>query len=176
MPDFATSRYVAHGADEMFRLVADVERYPEFVPFCQGNPIRSRGSRGDVELVTTEMTVAHLMFRESYRSFVTLDQANGRILVTAGDGPLRRLDGRWSFRGCGPRRCEVNFSISYEFTSRMLTPVMGPVLAKAFGGYIQVFERRADAIYGPAQHVSSAPDIQPGLPLSAGQGVAAPDR
>ena len=94
MPDFLTHRHVAHSVDEMFSLVAEVERYPEFLPFCQGQAIRSRTVRDDVELLTTDMTVGHLMFRETFRSFVTLDRANSRILIAAADGPLRRLDGR----------------------------------------------------------------------------------
>ena len=83
MPDFLTHRHVAHSVDEMFSLVADVERYPEFLPFCQGHTIRLRRVRDDVELLTTDMTVAHLMFRETFRSFVTLDRANTRILIAA---------------------------------------------------------------------------------------------
>ena len=97
MPDFLTHRHVAHSVDEMFSLVADVERYPEFLPFCLRHAIRSRRVRDDVELLTTDMTVAYLMFRETFHSFVTLDRANTRILIAAADGPLRRLDGRWIF-------------------------------------------------------------------------------
>jgi len=81
MPDFLTHRHVAQSVDEMFSLVADVERYPEFLPFCHGHAIRSRRVRDGVELLTTDMTVAHLMFRETFRSFVTLDRANTRILI-----------------------------------------------------------------------------------------------
>ena len=175
MPQFATSRYVAHSADEMFRLVADMERYPEFLPFCQRNAIRSHQSRDGVELLTTEMTVAHLMFRESFRSVITLDQANGRIFVTAADGPLRRLDGRWTFRDCGADRCEVGFSVSYEFSSRMLALVMGPVLGAAFSSFVQAFERRADALYGRTRHVPAAPSVQPGLSPVAEHAVTVPD-
>jgi coenzyme Q-binding protein COQ10 len=167
---------MAHSADEMFRLVADMERYPEFLPFCERNAIRSRQIRDDVEVVTTEMTVAHLMFCESFRSFVTLDQANGRILVTAADGPLRRLDGCWTFRTCGADRCEVGFSISYEFSSRILALVMGPVLGAAFSGFAHAFERRADALYGRRRHVPAAPSVQLGLSPVAEHAVTVPDR
>src|SRR5215470_15777354 len=121
--------------DEMFSLVADVERYPEFLPFCQGHAIRSRRVRDDVELLTTDMTVAHLMFRETFRSFVTLDRANARILIAAADGPLRRLDGRWIFRDGNSGGCEVGFSMSYELTSRSLAVVMGPTLKAAFSNF-----------------------------------------
>jgi coenzyme Q-binding protein COQ10 len=164
MPDFFTHRHVAHSVDEMFSLVADVERYPEFLPFCQAHAIRSRRVRDGVELLTTDMTVGHLMFRETFRSLVTLDRANSRILIVAADGPLRRLDGRWIFRDDNSGGCEVSFSMSYELASRALAVVMGPMLKAAFSNFVQAFERRAAAVYGRARHVPCAPSLQPGLP------------
>jgi len=164
MPDFLTHRYVTHSSDEMFSLVADVERYPEFLPFCRGHTITSRRVRDDVVLLTTDMTVAHLIFRETFRSFVTLDGANSRILIAAADGPLRRLDGRWIFRDGNSGGCEVGFSMSYELASRALAVVMGPMLKAAFSNFVQAFERRAAAVYGRTRHLPSAPSVQPGLP------------
>ena len=164
MPDFLTHRHVAHSVDEMFSLVADVERYPEFLPFCQGHTIRLRRVRDDVELLTTDMTVAHLMFRQTFRSFVTL----------ADDGPLRRLDGRWTFRAGNSGGCEVGFSISCELASRALSVVMGPMLKAAFSNFVQAFERRAAAVYG--RTLPCAQSVQPGLPpaSTARAHVAAP--
>ena len=164
MPDFLIHRHVAHSVDEMFSLVADVERYPDFLPFCQGHAIRSRRVRDDVELLTTDMTVGHLMFRETFRSFVTLDRVNSRILIAAADGPLRRLDGRWIFRSGNSGGCEVEFSMSYELASRALAVVMGPMLKAAFSNFVQAFERRAAAMYGRTRHLPCAPSVQPGLP------------
>ena len=164
MPDFLTHRHVAHSVDEMFSLVADVERYPEFLPFCQSLAIRSRRVRDDVELLTTDMTVAHLMFRQTFRSFVTLDRANSRILIAATDGPLRRLDGRWIFRNGISGGCEVGFSMFYELASRVLAVVMGPMLKAAFSNFVQAFERRAAAVYGRTRHLPCAQSLQPGPP------------
>jgi coenzyme Q-binding protein COQ10 len=164
MPKFLTHRLVAHSVEEMFSLVADVERYPEFLPFCRGHAIRSRSVRDDVELLTTDMTVAHLMFRETFRSYVTLDRANSRILIAAADGPLRRLDGRWTFRDGDSGGCEVGFSMSYRLASRALAVVMGPMLNAAFADFVRAFERRAAAVYGRTRHLPCAPSVQPGLP------------
>jgi Polyketide cyclase / dehydrase and lipid transport len=80
---------------------------------------------GDIETLTTDMTVAHLIFRETFRSRVTLDRANGRILIAAADGLVRRLHGRWDFLARNAGRCEVGFSLSYELASRTLAPLMG---------------------------------------------------
>ena len=164
MPDFLTHRHVAHSVDEMFSLVADVERYPEFLPFCQGLAIRSRRERDDMELLTTDMTVAHLMFRQTFRSFVTLDRANTRILIAADDGPLRRLDGCWTFRAGNSGGCEVGFSMSYELASRALAVVMTPMLKAAFSNFVQAFERRAAAVYARTRPLPCAPSLQPGPP------------
>jgi len=127
-----------------------------------------------VELLTTDMTVAHLMFRETFRSFVTLDRANSRILIAAADGPLRRLDGRWIFRDGKSGGCEVGFSISCELASRALSVVMGPMLKAAFSNFVQAFERRAAAVYG--RTLPCAQSVQPGLPpaSTARAHVAAP--
>jgi len=117
-----------------------------------------------VELLTTDMTVAHLMFRETFRTFVTLDRANARILIAAADGPLRRLDGRWIFRDGNSGGCEVRFSMSYELAIRALEVVIGPMLKAAFSNVVQAFEHRAAAVYGRTRHLPRAPSVQPGLP------------
>jgi coenzyme Q-binding protein COQ10 len=91
MPTIRVTRRVYHSADEMFDLVADVERYPAFVPLCRVHVIRSREKRVETEILTTDMTVAYRVFCETFTSRVTLDRGNGRILVESVNGPLRRL-------------------------------------------------------------------------------------
>src|ERR671933_2035512 len=148
MPVFQTSKRVRHGADEMFDLVADVERYPEFVPLCQALRVRSRTPQGDTEIVIADMTIAYKIFRETFRSRVVLDRPHGRILVEYLEGPLKKLENRWTFRPLDERSCEVGFYLSYEFASRTLAALMGAVFDAAFRRFAEAFERRADAIYG----------------------------
>ena len=148
MPVFQTTRQVRHSADRMFDLVADVERYPEFVPLCQALRVRSRAPQGDTEIVTADMTVAYKIFRETFRSRVTLDRPHGRILVEYLEGPLRKLENRWTFRPLDERSCEVGFYLSYEFASRTLAALMGAVFDAAFRRFAEAFERRADVVYG----------------------------
>jgi coenzyme Q-binding protein COQ10 len=146
MPVFQATRHIAHSADQMFDLVADVERYPEFVPLCEGNPITFRDLEADV--LATEMTVAYRIFRETFHSRVTLDRARGRILIEASDGPVRRLHTRWTFRERSAGSCHVEFYVSYELASLTLTLLIGAVLDAAFNGYVQAFEDRANQVYG----------------------------
>ena len=150
MPEFRTSRRVRHAAEQMFALVADVERYPEFVPLCQGlRVLRRAEGEGSTEIVTASMTVAYKLLRETFTSRVTLDKANLRITVDYLDGPFRRLNNVWSFRPLSAESSEVEFYISYEFRSRMLAMVMGAVFDTAFRTFADAFERRADALYKP---------------------------
>ena len=150
MPSFRTKRRVRHSAEDMFRLVADVERYPDFVPLCQGLKVlrRADGENG-TEIVTARMTVAYKLLRESFTSRVILDQSNLRITVDYLDGPFRRLNNVWLFRPVSGAGSDVEFFISYEFRSRMLGMVMGAVFEAAFRTFAEAFERRADALYKP---------------------------
>jgi coenzyme Q-binding protein COQ10 len=153
MPGFRARRRLHHTADQMFDLVADVERYSEFVPLCQKHTIRSRKKCGDREIMITDMTVAYQVFRETHQSRVTLDRANGRILVESADGPLRRLRTVWTFRSRDADSCDVGFDLSYEFASPMLGLLLGGIFDAAFSRFVQAFERRADAVYGGREPV-----------------------
>ncbi len=148
MPQLSTTRRVRHAASEMFDLVADVERYPEFVPLCQSLKVRKRMQVDDKDVIIADMTVAYKMIRESFTSRVTLDRPNLEILVEYLEGPFRRLNNRWKFRLAGDRACDVDFFIAYEFRSRTLGMLMGAVFDAAFRRFSAAFERRADQVYG----------------------------
>lgn len=149
MPQFRTTRRVHHSAAEMFALVADVERYPEFVPLCQSLRVlrRAEGDAG-TEVLTANMTVAYKLIHETFTSEVTLDRPNLEITVKYLNGPFSHLDNRWQFRPLGDDLCEVGFFIEYEFRSRMLGLVMGSVFEAAFRRFAEAFERRAHVVYG----------------------------
>src|SRR5262249_4064061 len=108
MPEFSNTRRVRHSAAHMFDLVADVERYPEFVPLCRSLKVRKRLPEPEgVKLVVADMTVAYRFVRETFASRVTLDRPNLQILVEYLEGPFSRLENRWSFHPRGERTCEV---------------------------------------------------------------------
>src|SRR6266540_4371777 len=148
MPHFQSKRHVNHSANEMFDLVADVERYSAFVPLCESNVIRSREKCAEIEILMTEMTVVYELFRESFLSRVTLDRANGRIVVESVDGPLRELETHWTFRARDDGSCDVGFYLSYQLASRTLALLMGAVFDAAFSRFVEAFQRRADTVYG----------------------------
>lgn len=150
MPVVKNQRRVNHRPDEMFDLVADVERYPQFVPLCEGLKVRSRRQTEEGrEVIVAAMTIGYKLFRETFTSRVLLDRAARTIIVTYVDGPLSQLENRWQFSPAGETSCLVDFYLSYQLRSRTLAAVMGTVFDKVFGRFAEAFERRADVVYGP---------------------------
>jgi coenzyme Q-binding protein COQ10 len=140
---------VRHAAADMFDLVADAERYPEFVPLCRALKVRQRISQPEgIEVVVADMTVAYKLISETFTSKVTLDRPNLHILVEYLKGPFSRLENRWNFRPLAARACDVEFFISYEFRSRTLALLMGGMFDLAFRRFAAAFEKRADEVYG----------------------------
>ena len=149
MPRFNSRRRVNHSAPQMFDLVADVERYPEFVPLCHSLKIRQRTPKADgSEIVIADMTVSFKLVKETFTSEVTLDRANLRITVRYLRGPFSNLENRWTFEPKGEDACDVGFFIAYEFKSRMLAILMGTMFDTAFQRFAAAFEKRADMVYG----------------------------
>ena len=149
MPRYSSKRRVQHRAEQMFNLVADVERYPEFVPLCKALKIRQRTQTADrTETIVADMTVSFKLVKETFTSEVTLDRANGLINVRYLRGPFSNLENRWTFEPKGEEACDVGFFLAYEFKSRMLAMLMGAMFDTAFAKFSAAFEKRADAIYG----------------------------
>ena len=154
MPSFRTTRLVRHTPGEMFDLVADVERYPDFLPLCESLKVRRRSTSGeDVETLVAEMAVGYKAIQESFTSRVTLDRPHLQILVEYIDGPFSFLENRWTFAPA-PGGCEVEFAIDYEFKSLALRLLMGAMFDRAFKKFVEAFENRANLIY-PRQRIAS---------------------
>ena len=149
MPKFNSRRLVNHSAPQMFDLVADVERYPEFVPLCSALRVRQRTPNPDgTEVVICEMTVSFKLVRETFTTRVTLDRAQLNILVEYLQGPFSNLENRWTFEPKSDTSSDVGFYLAYEFKSRMLAMLMGTMFDTAFQRFASAFEKRADMIYG----------------------------
>ena len=138
----------------MFDLVADVERYPEFVPLCKSLKIRERITKPDgTEVIIADMTVAFNLLRESFTSKVMLDRTNLKIFVEYLKGPFSNFETRWAFEPKPDDASDVGFYLAYEFKSRMLALLMGTMFDAAFQRFAAAFEKRADAIYGRNKNV-----------------------
>ncbi len=143
-----TQTEVPYTANEMFDLVADVERYPEFLPWCTALRIVEKGvCDGDGELVA-DMIVAYKVFRERFRSRVSLHQGEGRIEATYVDGPFRNLQNRWHFVDKPDGGSIIDFEIAFEFKNVLLQATAHAVFDKAFARMAEAFVKRAKAVYG----------------------------
>ena len=147
MPSFETRRPVPHSAEQMFDLVADVDRYPEFLPLCEALGVRSRKERDGKELLIADMTVGYKAIRETFTTQVLLNRVELAIDVKYVDGPFRYLDNRWRFEPAPGGGSVVVFFIDYEFKSRLLGALMGSMFDRAFRMFAEAFEARADKIY-----------------------------
>jgi len=138
----------------MFALVADMERYPEFLPLCKALKLQSRETIGGKDVITADMTVAYKFIRETFTTRVTLDREARAILVEYLDGPFKHLENRWEFRNAGEGACDVKFYLAYIFRSRALQLMMGAVFDQAFGKFAEAFEARADMVYGADDRIT----------------------
>lgn len=150
MPQYETTRLVRHAPDRMFALVADVERYPEFLPMCEALRVRSKRERDGLTLLIADMTVGYKAIRETFTSQVLLKPTESLIDVKYVDGPFKYLTNHWRFEPTAAGGCEIRFFIDYEFKSRILGAVMGAMFERAFRMFAEAFEKRADEVYGAA--------------------------
>jgi ribosome-associated toxin RatA of RatAB toxin-antitoxin module len=134
---------VPYGAAAMFALVDDVERYPDFLPWCAGATVLATGDGGRTARLDIDF--------HGVRAHFTTDNANTapeRIVVSLNDGPFRHLHGEWRFRPLAEQACKVEFELAYEFATRVLERAVGPVFAHIANTFIDAFVRRAETVYG----------------------------
>ncbi len=143
MPRFTEQKLVPYRDEQLFDLVADVGRYPEFLPWCAGAKLRSAT---ETELVA-DLTIGFGPFRESFTSRVAL-QRPGLIRVRYENGPFRYLTNQWRFIP-DPRGCRVDFFVDFEFRSRILQAAIGVVFNEAVRRMVNAFIKRAREVYGP---------------------------
>jgi coenzyme Q-binding protein COQ10 len=153
LPTFETTRRVPFTAEQMFVVVADVERYPEFLPLCESLVVKSREAGSTHTTLIATMAVGYRAIRETFTSRVTLRRERGEIDVVKIEGPFAYLANRWRFRDVAGG-CEVHFYIDYAFASRMLALLMGAVFDKAVRKYTDAFEARARALYGAGSTIA----------------------
>ncbi len=148
MPEFRTKHRVGHSADNMFRLVADVARYPEFVPLCTSLAVISRAPSNEGEVLIANMGIGHKALKEQFTTKVVLNETANKIVVSYIDGPFRHLENQWCFTPLEASGSEVDFYICYEFRSALMGLALGPLFDGAFRRFTEAFEDRANEIYG----------------------------
>jgi coenzyme Q-binding protein COQ10 len=152
MPTHAEQRVLPYTPEQMYALVADIERYPEFLPWCVAARIRERRA----EFIDADLVIGFRMFRERFTSHVKLDPP-GRIDVTYAEGPFRYLNNYWIFERV-PGGCRVDFFVDFEFKSRLLQKAIELLFGEAVRRMVAAFEGRARQLYGnPIPDEAGAP-------------------
>ncbi|MBO33526.1 MAG: ubiquinone-binding protein [Rhodospirillaceae bacterium] len=142
MPTHAEKRHLPYSDRQMFDLVANIECYPEFLPWCVGTRIKTR----DEEMIVADMVIGYKMFREKFTSRVKLSTPD-RIDVIYEDGPFRYLNNHWIFLPQEDGSCVVDFYVDFEFRSKLLQKMIGVVFNEAVKIMVHAFEKRATAVY-----------------------------
>jgi len=139
------SALVQFSAAQLFDLVDDVERYPEFLPWCSGTAVTLRDA-------ATTCATLHVNYRGIRQSFSTRNgkQYPERMTMHLVEGPFRALDGEWQFTPLGPEACKIDFHLQYEFSSKLLEKLVGPVFGHIAGTMVDAFLKRAGQLYRKA--------------------------
>ncbi len=145
MPTHAEKRIVAYSPEQMFDLVADMEKYPEFLPWCHGVRIR-RWEQENTCIV--DMAVGFKMYRERFTTRDILTRPD-RIEVEFFSGPFRHLRNTWSFERMEDGRCLLDFYIDFAFRSSFFERMVSMLFHDAVRVMVSAFERRASIVYGP---------------------------
>jgi len=143
MPTHSEIKVLPYTPEQMFDLVADVGRYPEFLPWCVATRVRSNDGRRMV----ADMAIGFKMFREQFTSRVTLERPT-RVDVEYQQGPFKYLENHWIFEADPGGGCRVDFRVEFEFRSRILEVAIGKVFTEAVHRMVAAFESRAQALYG----------------------------
>ena len=143
MPNVNRSAFVRHTPEQMFELVNDFERYPEFLPGCRRARVVEQGD----DYLVGRMTLAKGGVEQSVTTRNDLERPE-RIDLSLVDGPFKRLSGCWYFRAMGEDACKIELEMSFEFSNRLLGMAFGRLFQQVAGQLVDAFTRRADQIYG----------------------------
>ena len=157
MPTHAEKRVLPYSPAQMFDLVADVERYPAFLPWC----LASRIKRREGNVITADLVIGFRMVRERFTSRVTLERPD-RIDVEYTHGPLSHLNNHWVFLP-HEEGCLIDFYVDFEFRSRVLQKLICALFNEAVKRMVSAFEARADDLYG-----AEAQAVPPGTKPASG--------
>ena len=144
MPTHAEKRVLPYRPDQLFDLVADIERYPEFLPWCVGVRIRER----ERDTLVADLIIGFRMIRERFTSRVKLDRPGLRIDVAYAEGPFRYLNNHWLFEPMPDGHCRIDFYVDFEFRSHVLQRIIGALFNEAVRRMVSAFENRAKKLYG----------------------------
>lgn len=134
---------VPHSASQMFDLVADVEKYPQFMPWCGGATVSARDAQG----MQASITISLAGIKQTFTT-QNIHQYPNTIVLQLVDGPFSELTGKWEFTSLSEDACKVLFTLNYAFSNRALETIVGPIFNRIAMSFIDSFTQRAQVCYG----------------------------
>ena len=145
MPKASVKRLIDNRKDKLIELVLDIEKYPEFVPFCQGSKVHERKQKGDLILIVADLTIGKGPFVDTYKSDVKFNKKDDTIFVTNIDGPLNYLENNWKFQEQGDLT-EVTFDVDFEIKNKFLNILMTKSFQFGLEKIADAFQKRAESL------------------------------
>tara|TARA_Y100001960_G_scaffold249394_1_gene265362 strand:- start:4 stop:453 length:450 start_codon:yes stop_codon:yes gene_type:complete len=142
MPSASIKKEIPCSKEDLIKMVLDIEKYPEFVPWCLNGKIYSKEDKGDKVEITADLTIGKSFFNETYKSFVIYDKTNDAIYVTNMDGPLKHLENKWLFKQKG-ENSEIDFHVDFELKNKVLNVLMTKSFDIGLKKIADAFEKRA---------------------------------
>ena len=146
MPSASIKKEIPCSKENLIKMVLDIEKYPEFVPWCLGGKIYNKDDRGDKVEITADLTIGKSFFNETYKSFVIYEKSTASIHVTNMDGPLKHLENKWFFKRDNDSS-EVEFHVDFELKNRILNVLMIKSFDLGLKKIANAFEKRAIQLF-----------------------------
>ena len=145
MPKASVKRLIDNRKDKLIEFVLDIEKYPEFVPFCQGSKVYEKKQEGDLTLIVADLTIGKGPFVDTYKSDVKFNKKDDTIFVTNIDGPLNYLENNWKFQEQGDLT-EVTFDVDFEIKNKFLNILMTKSFQFGLDKIADAFQKRAESL------------------------------
>ena len=145
MPNASVKRLIDNKKDKLIEFVLDIEKYPEFVPFCQGSKVYEKKQEGDLTLIVADLTIGKGPFVDTYKSDVKFNKKDDTIYVTNIDGPLNYLENNWKFQEQGDLT-EVTFDVDFEIKNKFLNILMTKSFQFGLEKIADAFQTRAESL------------------------------
>ena len=149
MPSASIKKEIPCSKENLVKMVLDIEKYPEFVPWCLGGKIHTNVDKGKTVEITADLTIGKSFFNETYKSFVIYDKSSDSIYVTNMDGPLKHLENKWFFKQKG-ENSEVDFHIDFKLKNKILNMLMIKTFDIGLKKIADAFEKRALQLFDRA--------------------------
>ena len=146
MPTASITKKISCSKKNLIEIVLDIERYPEFVPWCLDGKIHHKIDKGNTLEITADLTIGTNIFREKYKSFVIYEKNTDLIHVTSIDGPLKHLKNKWFFKQIG-NSSKIDFYIDFELKNKILNIIMTKSFQFGLDKIADAFQKRAEELF-----------------------------